>query len=213
MKKSLKIFKNENGSLIVVVMLLLALLTIVGTATISSSIIEVRVASNEKFHKMAFYGAESGVNVGTVLLEQNICCPTGFKPTGKNESGVNIVRIGDIEVVAPSLENPELAFWKNAGTDELKPNDTNRDFYFPIDSGKTSHTNVKISGNAVLSPGGAVMAAAGYEGKGKSVAGGGSFIDYKIYSVHEGKMGRSKSTAAIALEWKHVIGQEGKCKY
>lgn len=53
-------FENEKGSVTVLAVILLALLTLLGMAALSTSSIEVQIAGNELRHKLAFYAAESG---------------------------------------------------------------------------------------------------------------------------------------------------------
>jgi len=51
--------KNETGSVTVLAVVLLMLLTLLGMAAISTSSIETQIAGNEVRHKLAFYAAES----------------------------------------------------------------------------------------------------------------------------------------------------------
>ena len=54
-------FENEKGSLTVLAVILLGLLTLLGIAALSTSSIETQIAGNELRHKLAFYAAESAV--------------------------------------------------------------------------------------------------------------------------------------------------------
>ena len=51
--------KNEGGSVMVVAILILALLTIIGIAAMSTTNIELKISGNEKSYKMALYAAEA----------------------------------------------------------------------------------------------------------------------------------------------------------
>jgi hypothetical protein len=51
--------KDENGSIMVLALILLALLTLLGMAALTSSSIDTQIAGNELRHKLAFYAAES----------------------------------------------------------------------------------------------------------------------------------------------------------
>lgn len=51
--------KNENGSVLVVSLLILMLLTIIGIAAMSTTNVELRIAGNEKYYKMALYAGEA----------------------------------------------------------------------------------------------------------------------------------------------------------
>jgi len=50
---------NEKGSVMALTVVLLALLTILGIAVLTSSNIDTQIAGNELRHKLAFYAAES----------------------------------------------------------------------------------------------------------------------------------------------------------
>jgi len=52
---------GEGGSVIVIVMIFLALLTIFGISATNMSTNELKIANNDKNYKMAFYHAEGGV--------------------------------------------------------------------------------------------------------------------------------------------------------
>jgi len=62
-----KPLKNERGSMIVVVIMILALLTLFGTVAITTSNTELVTASSEQIYKLAFFAAESGIT----YVEQN----------------------------------------------------------------------------------------------------------------------------------------------
>ena len=51
--------KNEAGSVMVVAILILALLTIIGIAAMSTTNVELKISGNEKSYKMALYAAEA----------------------------------------------------------------------------------------------------------------------------------------------------------
>ena len=51
------LLENEKGSIIVLAMVLLMLLTLLGIAATTTSSIEVQIAGNEMRHKLAFYSA------------------------------------------------------------------------------------------------------------------------------------------------------------
>ena len=50
---------NEKGSVMILAVFMLMLLTILGIAVLTSSNIDTRIAGNELRHKLAFYAAES----------------------------------------------------------------------------------------------------------------------------------------------------------
>jgi Tfp pilus assembly protein PilX len=60
--------KKEEGSVLIVALLILVLLTLMGISATTTTNIEMQVAGNEKFHKMVFYAAEAGIEVGRAAL-------------------------------------------------------------------------------------------------------------------------------------------------
>lgn len=189
---SISRLREETGAAIVFVLLILTVLFIVGVTSMSTSTVEIQVATHDARHKIAFYQADGGAQFSAELLEQNICCPTGFATTA----------IGELNVVTPAL-------WMN--TSASAASETNRDLFYPSAySGTEPHTNVRLGGSTTLAPGGAIQMAAGYEGKGKGAPSGGAHIVYDIYSEH---LGRFNSKSMVLLQWRHVIGMEGSCLY
>ena len=189
---------NADGWVTFAALLILGILTIIGTSSITTSNIEVKIATNDKVHKMAFYAADGGSELGTELLELNIACASGF-------ANDNLV-INNITVV-------DKDFWMQGNID--KPTDisdyssnTDRDVQIDADSGP--HTNLSIYGETAFGVGGAIEMAAGYEGKGKGAAGGGVSLLYEIYSQH---LGLANSKSMVTLQWRHNIGSEGTCMY
>jgi Tfp pilus assembly protein PilX len=59
---------NEKGSVIVLAMIILALLTLVGISAVTTSTTEMNIAANDQLNKMIFYTADAGVEVGRHML-------------------------------------------------------------------------------------------------------------------------------------------------
>ena len=186
MKYILYMRNNERGSTLVLAVLILLLLTIIGIAATNTSTLELIISGNDKAQKMAFNQADGGTEIGIELVEQNISL-AGFDST-------DLEKLGEVNATNPNLY---------LNTASNSPSDVNRDAYFPKDyTGNEPHTNLTIGGNTGLSTGGAIQMAAGYEGKGKSAAGGGSWVVYDIWSQHVGEV---NSEAVILLQWRHVM--------
>ncbi len=172
MKNQPDILMDESGSLMVMVILLLAVLTILASTGNRGTTTEVAIATNDQFQKIAHYTADGGTSVGIELLEQNI-----------EAAGTMPIAVGDV-----TLPSANFAFYMNV-MDEV--NDTNN---FPSttnwDAQLTGLNNqtiyLKMYGNTQLSQGSALQIAAGYEGKGEGLAGGGAQIFYDIRSLATG---------------------------
>jgi hypothetical protein len=68
MKKHTISTNNQNGSIVLVAMMLLVILTIMGITSTRTSIIENQTAVNEQLHKMAFYEADSGLYAAAKIV-------------------------------------------------------------------------------------------------------------------------------------------------
>ena len=183
---------HQDGLVTIAALFFLIVLTIMGTSAISTSNMEVQMATNDEIHKMTFYAADGGADLGSELVELNIACPSGFASDD--------LEIGDINII-------DRDFWlQKTATDD--PTDTDRDVRIGDDAG--NHTNLSILGTTSFGVGGAIEMAAAYEGKGKAAASGGVTLKYEIYSQH---LGFAHSESIVALHWQHVVGNEGLCMY
>ncbi len=191
---------SQDGLATIAALFFLIILTIMGTSAISTSNMELKIATSDEIHKMTFYVADGGADLGTELVELNIACPSGFASDN--------LAIGDINVI-------DRDFWMQqdepqdvANNIVPYPSDTERDVQIGDDSG--NHTNLSIFGQTAFGVGGAIEMAAAYEGKGKAAASGGVILDYQIFSQH---LGFANSESVVAIHWQHTVGSEGTCKY
>ena len=189
MKRRLLLLKNnQDGSIIVSALLILLILTIVGISATSTSTIEVQISTNDKLHKMAFYAADGGSEAGIELVEQNIE-ERGFD-TGTTTWGATNIFTLNYYANEEDTATPENNI----------PTATNRDVQIPNVGGED--VNLRIYGNTRLSTGNALQLAAGYEGKGKSISGGGAAIVYDIRSFASGPRNEQ---ARVLLRWRHLL--------
>ncbi|MCJ7540193.1 MAG: PilX N-terminal domain-containing pilus assembly protein, partial [Desulfobacterales bacterium] len=77
MKQKFKL-ENEKGSVTVLAVVLLMLLTLLGMAALSTSSIETQIAGNELRYKLAFYAAESAK--GYVAFRSDLYGPDNITP-------------------------------------------------------------------------------------------------------------------------------------
>jgi len=191
---------HQDGLVTVAALFFLIVLTIMGTSAISTSNMEVQIATNDEIHKMTFYAADGGADLGTELVELNIACPNGFASDD--------LAIGDITVIDRDFWMQEDEPVDGANNVVPYPSDTERDVV--IDDAAGNHTNLTIFGQTAFGIGGAIEMAAAYEGKGKAAASGGVTLEYEIYSQHQGY---ANSESVVMLHWQHVVGNEGTCMY
>jgi len=179
------ILKGENGSIILVALIMLALLTVIGLSSSHTSIMESRIATNEQLHNIVFYKADGGAETAAVLIED------GIETRGWNDAEI----YGEASIL-----NGKFILNTANNTPNPIPADTNCDVNIPgnYTSGE-AHTNLKVRSNVTLSTGSAAMIGSGYEGKGK---GGGAWLIYDVRSQH---IGARNTKATIFLLWRHVL--------
>jgi Tfp pilus assembly protein PilX len=191
---------NQRGSVLIVALLMLVVLTLLGISSTTTSTVELQISGNDKLYKRSFFAADGGTAAGSELIEQNI----------EERDWTNYSTRGNIGIITGDLY---LNRDTDAGIDPI-PSDTNQDAIIPLSAIvdptadpfilKTSvpHTNLKIVGNSQLSTGSAVQLAAGYEGKGKGAGGGGAWIIYDVRAQHRDVRDTS---VTVLLGWKHVM--------
>jgi Tfp pilus assembly protein PilX len=62
--------RNEEGSVLIITVLVLVLLVVIGITATRTTTTELQISGNEKVHKIAFYAAEAGVEVGRTILNE-----------------------------------------------------------------------------------------------------------------------------------------------
>ena len=68
MQKITSITNNQQGSVIIMAVIVLALLTIIGIAATNTSTTEMKITTNALLHNTAFYTADSGIAAGRATL-------------------------------------------------------------------------------------------------------------------------------------------------
>ncbi|MBN1102586.1 MAG: pilus assembly PilX N-terminal domain-containing protein [Deltaproteobacteria bacterium] len=175
---------NEEGTVLIVALLMLVMLTVIGISASTISNIEIQIAGNEKFYKIAFFSADGGTEAGAELLEQGID-KRGW-PTATPSTPVT--------VSSASVYNGN--FWSQM--QEPITNDAAIAVTQP-----TGQIGLRIWGNTQLSTGGAIQLIAGYEGKGKGASGSGAYMVHNINS--EARQVAAGSGATVAVMWRHMI--------
>lgn len=200
--------RNEEGFVLVASLLIMLVLTVLGIAGSRNTSMELLIAGNDRTYKETFYSADGGVEMGAETLEQSLACISGF--TAKNDFVDTTFNGGALLDNLIYVRSDALDLWKNfAPTDE--PSDTDRDLFFPWDAaGDEPHTNLNIAGDTKMTTGAAIQMLAGYEGKGKGISAGGTYLLYDILSQH---MGKNNSASVVGLLYRHIIGQEGSKNY
>lgn len=218
-----KCHQKEGGFVLVVAMVLLLLLSVLGVTITRTARTDLQIAGNDRRMKHAFYKADGGTEAGIELLEENFSCPTGFNtPAGFDSGDANsFFQLGGIDVFdanfARDANETELAKYPstlgNPSANDV-PTDSYRTLRIPDDPSVRNdseyHTNIAMYGSTGFARGSAIQMSAGYHGMGYSAAAGGGTKSMDVLAQYEGS---ANSVSKIFLEYVHLIGTEGTCKY
>lgn len=193
MKTLMKPLRNEQGSVLILCILMLFLLTVLGISSTTTSDLEMSIASNENFFYMSFYQADGGGEAGKEIIEQAI-----EDRIWADATATPPLLMGDVEVWYPDFfSNPEFA------ESDPFPSDSDKDVSIPVQvAGRNLDTFLGFGSETDFATGAAMQMASGYEGLGKGAAGGGAWINYAIRVNHEGIR---NSRSRIQAGWRHVI--------
>lgn len=186
--KRLSIFKNEEGSMLIVVVLVLMVVTVIGILSTRTALIEQQIATKDKIHKMTWHATDAVVDgLMPELIEQNIA-ERGF---GSQTPPFNYGNTNDLDVY-----NSEFYMNETCAI----PSETNRD----VEMSGLSQTTVDtvVYGVTSLSEGNAIQLPEGYHGRGKGLAGGGAQINFVIRGLGRGA---DNSQSRVSAGWRHVI--------
>lgn len=181
-------FKNQKGSALIVVVLVLMVVTVIGLLSSRTAVIEEKLTSNDKTHKMTWAATDADCyGLMPELIEKNIE-ERGFGDTSAsslaygNTTGLQVFT-GDFYL------NDTCAI----------PSETNRD----VEVSGIGDTDVYISifGASALTPGNAIQLPEGYHGRGKGLAGGGAMTEFIIRGLGKGK---GKSQIRVSAGWRHL---------
>ena len=198
---------NEDGFILVVALMVLAILSFIGIAGIATALIEQHIARNERIRQTTFYQADGGTQLAIRLVEESLGSPGGFTAVTDDvlDGSDNTILILDTNLAI-----------NEAGRTEADLLAGDRDVaFFPegYDAGapdKGPHTNIIVDGVTSVATGSGLQMLAGYEGFGKGTAGGGGQILYTLYAQH---VGRAKSESVVQVTWRHAIGLELEGRY
>ena len=175
--------QNENGSALVIVVLILAVVTVIGVLATRTATIELQVASHDKLHKMTWYATEAVCDgLMPELIEQNI----ENRDFGAEATPFNFGNSADLFI-------HKTDFWENmvgVGTD--------------VEMEELSESNVTACTYCTVGPlpGSGDNMNEGYAGRGKTSAKGGT---QRVYTISGLGRGPANSQARVVTGWRHVI--------
>ena len=176
----MKTLNNEDGMILLTVLILMFIATLLGVISINSSTIEVQISGNEKRVSTSFAAAEAGIDLAIPIIEQSLAAgsltPSSFSVSGNAVDMDTVIYPGTNKTQLYN-EIADPAFSYNDDTTE------NPDIYIE-DLGVGVEVSIDIDRlYSTVIAGGALEFAMGYEGVGAGAAGGGVIVYYRITSA------------------------------
>ena len=123
--------EDENGSVLLVVLMLVILMTIIGISAISSSVNELRIARYDRVAKRNFYNAESALNNAIAIFDRiytNSADTNGITLYAESDTSLPLrdqdISNASVEFPSPLTENKIPLAWVEIRTILLKTNKT-----------------------------------------------------------------------------------------
>ena len=190
----LRRFSNEQGSIMIVALIMLALLTLIGISASTTTEFETQIAGNEKFHKTAFYNAESGLYVIPKIIsafvdsgsQTTVSIEISFlDSSGEPDAGITLDEVFYNEIM------------------DYAEHDSAKDVRFSLG---THNVNVDVerTGQMILTGGGAEFGS-GAEGVGTGSTGGVALF----FAVDSFGDGPSTAQSNLEADYRKVVGVAG----
>lgn len=187
---------NQEGSItIIAALLILAVLTLLGVTATNTTTVELAIAANHQFHKIAFYNADSGL-YGTPKIVSAVVNTSAPVATGGGTNAVGMAYL------APTTS---LTFYQQVMGYQAYDGGVEDISLAP--AGILTNVDVRRD-RAENIAGGSAEFASGTEGVGAG-ASGGVAIFYEMHSNGQGPPAYNPSISQLGAEYRKVIGLAG----
>lgn len=195
---------NEDGSVLIIAVLFMIILTLIGIAAMNTGTLEIQIAANEKFHKIAFQNADSGIYATPKFI--SACLDAGSENVVPAPPGIFLRDPGDPSGWDTAGSADGTFYRKMMGYPPYTPSDppdTATELRMEIDSNPVE-VDVRWVRAETLSGGGAEFGT-GAEGLGSGSAGSAAVV----YSENSFGQGPSDSASNIFAVYRKIIGMPG----
>ncbi len=201
-KRFFRPLQSEDGSVIVIVLIILVVLTLIGISATNTSVVELQIASNDHFHKIAFYNADAGI-YGTAklisgTLDNSAGITSGF---GTDAPGITYLIPPPGGTNAIDFYEQIMGFNKNEpGFDENGYDGGLEDIRFPVGSNNVEVDVQRLRQENIV--GGGAEFGTGSAGPGT--------VSIAIFSgVDADGAGPRSSVSNLIAEYRKVVGMAG----
>ncbi len=187
---------NETGSVtIIAALLILVILTLIGISATSTTTVELQIAANDQFHKIAFYNADSGL-YGSPKMVSSVVNASAPVPVGGGTTATGVAYLAP--VTAMTFYRQVLGYDAyDGGAEDISFNPGGIDT--DVDVRKDREDNIA---------GGSTEFGSGAEGIGTGSTGGVALY-YDVRSNAQGPPAYNPSISRLGAEYRKVLGLAG----
>ncbi len=147
MIEKIRILNNESGSVIIMAIIALALLTVLGLISSRTSSIESQIARNDMVYNRNFYRSEGAMMQGARVLENE---NDTMVLKGKNVSWLNSEDPNDLDFFSDPTNWITSGTDQNAALSQADPTDNGHMFYTVVDRGIADMSSLSLVGDDAL---------------------------------------------------------------
>lgn len=204
-------YSGPAGYVLVTVLMVLSILSLLGMAAISNTLLLLQMSANEKAGLDVFYQADGGALLGARILEESLFCPELFS-VNATLTGNSLSHESEgarLEFFAKDVgTGKNLALWDNDPVDLktlIGPKEA--DVAYQLDKAKASQPGkIAYAASSGFFAGESIALSPYHNSNGGyGPTGVGLLVD--IYSYYSDGGGR----ALVQLGWRHLPGKEGPC--
>jgi len=189
---------NETGSVtIIAALLILVILTLIGISATSTTTVELQIAANDQFHKIAFYNADSGL-YGSPKMVSSVVNTSAPVPVGGGTTATGVAYLAATADPADTFYRQVLGYDAyDGGAEDISFNPAGIDT--DVDVRKDREENIA---------GGSTEFGSGAEGIGTGATGGVALY-YDVRSNAQGPPAYNPSISRLGAEYRKVLGLAG----
>ena len=181
MQRIISNLNNEQGSAIVIALIVLVILTIIGIVSTSDTVFELQIVRNEAIYRRNFYRAESAIVESGQRLETSI--PADSLPTTTTYKWLNnAVGAPDMENMGSWKDNADPPGWvdpPNWTADGFPKSDTSINMDDPADNRNNTRYAAICNGIAA--------------GSSLSMTNGSNLYSYSVYGLFDSTANQGRS--------------------
>ena len=181
---------SEEGSMIVIALLVLVILTLIGASITSRTQVEIQISGNDSFHRMAFHLADSGTSAAPKVISTCLDASAEVDIASADEDKTHVEYLG-----TPGSFYRELMGYA--------PHDAAHDLRFEVDP-HTIDVDVRRIAQVNLAGRGSEFAA-GAEGVGVGSTGGVAIL----YEVDSQAPGPNVALSNVSAIYRKIVGLPG----